>query len=93
MACQAADKAEVIAIHPAFFILFNVCIAAGISSGFVDFTNIAISIVTADLMLLLLTKEHRENRIDKAQKAELLAAVPGARRAEEVEREVDCERS
>lgn len=67
-----SEWAEKIAAKTWFLVLFNVAIALGLWLGNVDITNIAISIISGDIMLLLVSGQRRGNVALHAKLDELI---------------------
>lgn len=73
------NAVEKLAAKPATFLVFNAVIGFGLWQGSVDYTNIFISIVTADLMLLLLIGQRVGNLAMQAKLDELIHSINEAR--------------
>lgn len=73
------NAVERYAAKPLSFLGFNVAIGIGLWMGSVDITNVFISIVTADLMLLLLIGQRVGTLAMQAKLDELIHAMNEAR--------------
>lgn len=74
--CNTVEKVAATAYT---FLIFNCIIAVGLSMRMIDVTNVFISIVTADLMLLLLIGQRVGMLALQKKIDELIHAVEGAR--------------
>lgn len=73
------NAVEKYSAKPITFLVFNVAIGIGLWMGSVDVTNVFISIITADLMLLLLIGQRVGTLAMQAKLDELIHAVNEAR--------------
>jgi low affinity Fe/Cu permease len=78
-ALDITNLVEKYAAKPLTFLVFNACIIGGLWWQQVDYTNISISIVTADLMLLLLIGQRVGTLAMQAKLDELIHAINEAR--------------
>ena len=76
--CALGEQADKLASRPAFLIGFNVAVAVLFTLAGVDLANIAISIITADLVLVGLGAARRDRAAMHAKLDALIHATPGA---------------
>lgn len=88
LAHRVSEAADAAISHPAAFILFNLAVAAGFAVGGTEATNVAISILTADV-LFITSISARRARLKLEREAEELARVHPEIDEEQIEREIE----
>lgn len=76
LACRISDAADRAISHPAAFIVFNLAVIAGFVFGSTDVTNVAISILTADILFITAISARRARLKLEREAEELVKAHP-----------------
>lgn len=76
LACRISDAADRAISHPAAFVLFNVAWMLGYRFAGIEVTNIAISILTADILFITAISARRARLKLEREAEELVRAHP-----------------